>query len=78
MSWVTQDSRLPPTSQPEAKIAQKEIVELIENAKSNIDIVMYNIDYKKFEKALRKVRVFTIDEITINEIDEAIKTWAKN
>jgi len=38
----------------EAKIAQKEIVELIENAKSNIDIVMYNIDYKKFEKALRK------------------------
>ena len=38
----------------EAKIAQKEIVELIENAKLNIDIVMYNIDYKKFEKALKK------------------------
>ncbi|MCD4757851.1 MAG: endonuclease [Arcobacteraceae bacterium] len=38
----------------ESKIAQKEIVELIENAKLNIDIVMYNIDYKKFEKALKK------------------------
>ncbi len=38
----------------EAKIAKKEIIELIQNAKSNIDIVIYNIDYKKFEKALRK------------------------
>lgn len=38
----------------ESKEAQKEILHLIKNATSNIDIVMYNINYKKFAKALKK------------------------
>ncbi len=38
----------------ESKEAQKEILYLIKNATSNIDIVMYNIEYKKFAKALKK------------------------
>jgi len=38
----------------ESKAAQKEILYLIKNARSNIDIVMYNIDYKKFAKALKE------------------------
>jgi phosphatidylserine/phosphatidylglycerophosphate/cardiolipin synthase-like enzyme len=38
----------------DSDIVQKDIVELLQNAKSNIDIVMYNIDYKKFAKALKE------------------------
>ena len=48
----------------EAKEAQYEIINLIENAQSNIDIVMYNIDYKKFEKALKKAAKNDV-EVTI-------------
>jgi len=54
----------------EAKIAKKEIIELIQNAKSNIDIVIYNIDYKKFEKALRKA---SKDGVNISIIYEKSK-----
>lgn len=32
------------------------IVSLIENAKSSIDIAMYNMSYKKFNKALKKAK----------------------
>jgi len=38
----------------DSKSAQKEIIELLQNAQSNIDVVMYNIDYKKFAKVLKK------------------------
>ncbi len=33
---------------------EKEIIDLMKNAQSTIDIVMYNIDYKKFGKVLKK------------------------
>jgi HD superfamily phosphohydrolase len=44
----------------------------------DLDGVFSNSVIKGFEKALRKVRVFTIDEISINEIEEAINKWAKS
>ncbi len=44
----------------------------------DLEGVFSNSVIKGFEKALRKVRVFTIDEISINEIEEAINRWAKN
>jgi HD superfamily phosphohydrolase len=44
----------------------------------DLDGIFSNSVIKGFEKALRKVRIFTIDEISINEIEEAINRWAKS
>ena len=38
----------------DADIAKQDIVSLLENAKENIDIAMYNFTYKKFNKAIKK------------------------
>ena len=38
----------------DAKSAKKEITSLIKNAKTSVDIAMYNFSYKKFNKALVK------------------------
>jgi phosphatidylserine/phosphatidylglycerophosphate/cardiolipin synthase-like enzyme len=51
----------------ESSQVQKEIINLIENAHSTIDIVMYNIDYKKFEKALKKASKDGVDVTIIYE-----------
>lgn len=51
----------------ESSAVQKEIIDLIENAHTSIDIVMYNIDYKKFEKALRKASKNGVNVVIIYE-----------
>lgn len=51
----------------ESSFVQKEIIDLIENAHTSIDIVMYNIDYKKFEKALRKASKNGVNVVIIYE-----------
>lgn len=51
----------------ESSTVQKEIIDLIENAHTSIDIVMYNIDYKKFEKALRKASKNGVNVVIIYE-----------
>jgi phosphatidylserine/phosphatidylglycerophosphate/cardiolipin synthase-like enzyme len=38
----------------DSKAAKKEVISLINNAKVSIDIAMYNINYKKFSKAVEK------------------------
>lgn len=40
----------------QSKEAKKEIASLINNAKSSIDIAMYNFSYKKFAKLLKKAK----------------------
>lgn len=51
----------------ESSAVQKEIIDLIENAHTSIDIVMYNIDYKKFEKALRKASKNGVNVVILYE-----------
>lgn len=51
----------------DSKKAQKEILELLQNAQSNIDIVMYNINYKKFAKALKKASKDGVDVSIVYE-----------
>ncbi len=51
----------------ESSFVQKEIIDLIENAHTSIDIVMYNIDYKKFEKALEKASKNGVNVVILYE-----------
>ena len=51
----------------DARIAKKDILKLINNANSTIDIAMYNFDLKKFAKALKKSSKKGIDITLIYE-----------
>ena len=51
----------------ESSQVQKQIIDLIENATQSIDVVMYNIDYKKFEKALEKASKNGVDVSIVYE-----------
>jgi len=69
----------------EADIAKEDIVKLLKNADTSIDIAMYNFTYKKFNKAIKKaikndVKVTIIYNKTKLKFDkkiELIKTKRK-
>jgi phosphatidylserine/phosphatidylglycerophosphate/cardiolipin synthase-like enzyme len=45
----------------DAKDAKQDILNLIENSQTKIDIAMYNFSYKKFQKALKKASKNGVD-----------------
>ena len=50
----------------QAKQAEKHILKLISNSDKSIDIAMYNLSYKKFLKALKKVSKNNVEVTIVN------------
>jgi len=67
------------------KIAKKEIVNYLKNAKKSIDIAIYNFSYKKFNKALdsaiengvKVTLIYTKSKLNFNKNIDLIKTKRK-